>query len=391
MESLIKAKFSHRFIESGRVLSTLDMKKQRVLGRIENVAYIALYNPLEDKWALVRNSDASYPCFSLDNKGNPIVIYVDRVGNIRERVIKQEMFDKVLETSEGSLEFRDTIKATQNVLKDNYTLSFIKPSLGYDLSELPYSCQKGKGHFFKWLDDIAKMALLKNNVGKIVARCLVWDKENIAHNGENLQNDIADRLYYSEGIHRIALRNALKKQGIDCIWEKSGDRPFHYAEYILSLPEAVQDELNEAISYSRAPFMDTFNHYNSDRGVLYSFHWVDRLNHSDCEWDGSVDNVLLCTNGTVITEDEEIWDNYNGEYINPDDAVEPLNYDGYVHRDSCIYSEYHDGYLVEDDIICVRTPGGYDDYDYTYHGSGVELIEINDEVYFLDNVRRYRA
>ena len=56
MNSLLKDKFSRRFIESGRVLSTLDLQKQRVMGRIENVAYIALYEPIEGKWALVRNA-----------------------------------------------------------------------------------------------------------------------------------------------------------------------------------------------------------------------------------------------------------------------------------------------------------------------------------------------
>lgn len=392
MGSLIQAKFRSRFLESGRVLSVIGTQKQRVLGRIEDVAYISLYNPLEDKWALVRNTNASYPCYSLDDKGNSIAIYIDRVGNIRERVIKQSMFNEVLETSEGSLEFRDTLRAVQNVLKDKYNIEFIKPSLGYNLGDLPYSCQKGKGSYFKWIDDIAKMAILMNNRGKIVARCLVWDKENITHNGEPCLNNIADRLYYSEGIHRIALRNALKKQGIDSIWEKSGDRPFHYAEYILNLPGYVQEELNEAIRYNRAPFLDTFNHYNRNRGLLYSFHWVGRLDPSEFEWDGSVDDVLLSTDGIAINGDNKVWDDYNEEYIDPDDSVEPINYEGVTHRDSCIYSAYHAGYILDSrDAIAVRTPNGYWDYDYTYVGSGVELVEIGDETYFLDSLRIYEA
>lgn len=94
-------------------------------------------------------------------------------------------------------------------MKDKYSLSFVKPSLGYNL-DIPISCQKGKGSYFKWIDKIAKMALLTDNNGKIVARCLIWDKENIEHNGEPLNNDIADRLYYNEGIHKVALRNELK-------------------------------------------------------------------------------------------------------------------------------------------------------------------------------------
>lgn len=392
MNSLLKDKFSRRFIESGRVLSTLDLQKQRVMGRIENVAYIALYEPIEGKWALVRNAEAKYPCFTVDEKGNPIAIYVDMMGNIRERIIKQEMFNKVLETSEGSQEFRDNLRATQEILKDNYTLEYIKPSLGYNLDGLPSSCQKGKGHFFKWCDEIAKMAILKDNKGNIVARCLIWAKDNIEHNGKPCSRDIADRLYYHEGIHKIALKSELNKLDIEMIWEKTEDRPFHYSEYILRLPEEVQEELDRAIEYKRCPFLDTFNHYNEDKGLLYSFHWSGRLSFEAYEWDGGVTKVLLETDGTVCNEDGQIWDDYNEEYIDRDEAVEPINFSGVTHIDSCCYSDYHDGYILENgDIICVRTPNGYTDYDYTYVGSGVELIEINDEVYFLDNVCRYRA
>lgn len=392
MESLTKAKFKNRFIEAGRVLSLVETKKQRVWGRLESVAYVALYDSLQDRWALVRNNDAGYPCYSLDSRGNPIAIYLDRLGNIRERTLKQDMFMQVLETSEGSQEFRENLRALQNVLKHNYNLSLVKPSLGYNL-DIPTSCQKGKGSFFKWIDDIAKMAILTDNNGKIVARCLIWDKENIEHNGEPVKNDIADRLYYNEGIHKVALRNELKKLGIDCIWEKIGDRPFHYAEYILNLPEEVQEELDNAIRYSKAPFMDTFNHYSSERGVLYSFHWPNRLDCDSFEWDGRVDNVLLYTDGGVYTEDDnKVWDDYNGEPIDRNDAVEPMNYNGVTHRDNCVYSEYHDDYILDDgDVICVRTSGEYDGYDYTYVGSGVELVEINDETYFLDNLSTYRA
>ena len=114
---------------------------------------------------------------------------MDMVGNIRERSIKQEIFNEILETSEGSQEFRENLRAAQNIL----------PSLRYNLEDLPHSCQKGKGRFFEWLDDLAKMALLKNNKGEIVARCLIWNKDNIKHNGEPCLNDLADRLYYLEG------------------------------------------------------------------------------------------------------------------------------------------------------------------------------------------------
>ena len=124
---------------------------------------------------------------------------MDRMGNARERIIKQEMFNEILETSEGSQEFRENLRAAQNILKDKYILEYLKPSLGYNLEDLPHSCQKGKGRFFEWLDDLAKMALLKNNKGEIVARCLIWNKDNIKHNGEPCLNDLADRLYYLEG------------------------------------------------------------------------------------------------------------------------------------------------------------------------------------------------
>ena len=393
MDSLTLTKFKSRFIDNGRVLSTLDMQKQRVMGRVENIAYISLYNPLEDKWALVRNSEAKYPCFSLDKQGNPVVIYIDMLGNIRERLIKQEMFNKVLETSEGSQEFRDTLRDFQEILKGNYTLEYIKPSLGYNLEGLPPSCQKGKGHFFRWCDEIAKMAILKDNKGSIVARCLIWDKENIERNGEPCSRDIADRLYYHEGIHKTALKNELKKLNIDMIWENNPDDiPFKYQEYTLKLPEQVEQGLDSAIEDREAPFLDTFNHYNESEGLLYSFYWSGRLSHESFEWDGDTTIVLLDTSGGIYNEDGEVWDDYNGGYISQDDAVEPFNYSGVTHKDSCVYSDYHEDYLLDgDDLIYVRTPGRYHNYDYTFEGSGVELVEINDEIYFLESLNRYRA
>ncbi|WP_086288921.1 hypothetical protein [Campylobacter devanensis] len=392
METLNK--FKERFVESGRLFSELTSKKQRVSGKRGGYFYVALYDIIQDKWALVANHKAGYPCYSLDDKGTPIVIYLDKMGNIRQRVIKQEMFNEILETSEGSQEFRDNLRASQKILKSKYNLEFIKPSLGYNLDDLPYSCQKGKGRFFKWCDDIAEMALLKNNEGKIVARCLIWDKENIKHNGEPCLNNLADRLYGNESIHRIALKNELKKLGIESIWERDGedDRPFKYREFTLHLPEDIKEALDITIEDRKAPFLDTFNHYNENEGILYSFHWSDRLGYEYCEWDDDTTKVLLDTSGYTMTGDDEVWDDYNECYISRDNAVEPINYDGTTHMDYCIYSEYHNGYLLDDgDLIAVNTVDECYNYDYTYVGSGVELVEIDDKVYFLGSVRRYRA
>lgn len=386
-------KFKERFVESGRLFSELTSKKQRVSGKRGGYFYVALYDIIQDKWALVANHKAGYPCYGLNDKGQAIVIYLDKMGNIRQRIIKQEMFNEILETSEGSQEFRENLRAAQVVLKENYSVEYIKPSLGYDLEGLPYSCQKGKGHFFKWCDDIAKMLLLRNNKGEIMARCLIWNKENIRHNGEPIKNNIADRLYYNEGKHKIALKNELKKLNIESIWEQNGadDRPFKYKEFTLHLPDDIKELLDRAVADNYCPFLDTFNHYNQYDGILYSWHWADRLSHENYEWDG-ITQVLLGTGGYAIIEEDQVWDDYNECYISRENAVEPINYDGVAHLDNCIYSEHHGGYLLEDgDIIAVRIDNGYGDYDYTYMGSGVELVEIDGEVYFLDSLRTYRA
>lgn len=394
MESLIKAKFVNRFIENGRLLSLTENKKQRVTGKIENNAYVALYNPLEDRWALVINKEAGYPCYTLTEKGEPLAVYMDMVGNIRERIIKQETFNEVLNNSESSQDFRDNLRSSQQVLKHNYNLDYINPSLGYNLGDLPISCQKGKGHFFEWCNGIAKMALLKNNKGEIVARCLIWNKDNIKHNGQPCLSDMADRLYYNESIHRIALKNELKKLGIESIWERDGEdaRPFKYREFTLHLPPNIKEALDESIEDRKAPFLDTFNHYCENEGVLFSFHWPDRLGYEYCEWDGDTTAVLLDTSGYTMTDGDEVWDDYNDCYINRENAVEPINYDGTAHIDNCIFSEFHDGYLLDDgDLITVNTVNECYDYDYTYMGSGVKLVEIDDKVYFLDSLRTYRA
>lgn len=394
METLNK--FKERFVESGRLFSELTSKKQRVSGKRGGYFYVALYDIIQDKWALVANHKAGYPCYSLDDKGTPIVIYLDKMGNIRQRVIKQEMFNEILETSEGSQEFRGNLRAAQDILKEKYSIEWLKPSLGYNLENLPYSCQKRKGEFFKWCDNIAKMLILRNNKGEIVGRCLVWDKENIKHNGEPIPNDIADRLYYNEGKYKIALKNELKKLGVVSMWEQegNGDTPFGYREFTLHLPPNIKEALDESIEDRKAPFLDTFSHYNSDEGILCSFYWPNRLSPDACEWCDDIEKVLLDTKGYVwgVDDDDEVWDDYNECYISRDNAVEPINYDGTAHMDNCIYSEYHEGYLLDDgDLIAVNTVDECYDYDYTYMGSGVQLVEIGDSVYFLDSLRTYRA
>ena len=227
-----------------------------------------------------------------------------------------------------------------------------------------------------------------------MGRCLVWDKENIKHNGEPINNAIADRLYYNEGKYRIALKNELKKLGVVSMWEQegNGDIAFGYREFTLHLPPNIKEALDESIEDREAPFLDTFNHYNENEGVLYSFHWPSRLGYEHCEWDGDTTKVLLDTSGYTMTDGEEVFDDYNECYISRDNAVEPINYDGTAHIDNCVYSEYHGDYLLDDgDLIAVNTVGECYDYDYTYMGSGVQLVEIDDKVYFLDSLRTYRA
>ena len=54
--------FKERFIKSGRLFSELTSKKQRVTGKREGYFYVALYDIIQDKWAVVANPKAGYPC-----------------------------------------------------------------------------------------------------------------------------------------------------------------------------------------------------------------------------------------------------------------------------------------------------------------------------------------
>lgn len=222
-------------------------------------------------------------------------------------------------------------------------LEFIEVSRGYDLEDLPHSCQKGKGYRFEALDNMAQMALLKIG-SRIATRAIVWDSDTIFDEtkGKHLKERYADRLYYGDSNDRDEFIKALEAEGINLLWGITNSRlKPETGDYSISIEDT------SAISW-----LDTFS--LEKEGRLYSYDWVNG-GYSD----GAL-NELASNEGftrAFLSVDEEggrdledvsnkVYSEYLGEYIDRENAVYSNSQADWLDEDSAVYSNFQDDYII---------------------------------------------
>lgn len=232
-----------------------------------------------------------------------------------------------------------------------YKLNTIAISEGYNLRDLPSSCMKGQGYKFKPLDTMGKMYYLTSNkTANILARCIVWDKNVVTTNVDDIPIDcqVRDKVYQLEGKYGEIFKNMLYKEGIlsldelECIdtWDLYIENPF------------------KDIKESCYPWMDRFSLWDKKLNRLYYYNWNEYGHNSNdlrelaTEVNAEDYRVLLSTDGYTRDIDENdgtVWSEYENRDIDEDDAVWSDNLNSHISSDNAIWSQTEQDYYHEDD------------------------------------------
>lgn len=247
-------------------------------------------------------------------------------------------------------------------------LEWVEVSKGYDLEDLPHSCQKGKGYRFEALDNMAKLALLKIG-SRIAARAIVWDNDTILDEtkGKYLKERYADRLYYGDSNDRDEFIKALEAEGINLLWGITNSRlKPETGDYSISIEDT------SAISW-----LDTFS--LEKEGRLYSYDWVnggysdDTLNELASN-EGFTRAFLSVDKegGRELTDTEGcVYSDYMGEYIDRENAVYSNSQGDWLIEDDAVYSNLQDDYLLSDYAYYSSIEDDYIDENTYEHSSQV--------------------
>jgi hypothetical protein len=208
-----------------------------------------------------------------------------------------------------------------------YHLDWYKVSEGYNLDGLPDSCMKGKGDRFIPLDKIAEMAVLvKDSTNQMVARCIVWNKGVVERaNGERIDKDLYDRLYYVDGYAEKLMIQYLEAKDIESLYN-------HWNGVTFNL------RIKNPFTNGYYPWMDTFN-LLAENDYLYCYDWQDLgYNRSDIRniifesMEVKVLGALLTQDGSVVYGEYDNSDEDNGNYSNYEER--------YIPTSRQVYSDY---------------------------------------------------
>lgn len=389
-----------------KFVSTIEGKRQRLIWEFENSGVYGVLNYVSIEILAYGNKDHTYiedkesnkslKCFhytielpAKDGKNRVIGYYFDQYGNIKSKNIKFNLIEKALKDQGVDLR--------EYYFKSAY-IETITTSLGYDLEDLPHSCQKGKGEFFKCIDPFTKMYLLKYG-NKIKARCYVWDEGTITFTGKDLEysnnTKLADRIYAVDGYWKGEMVKKLKEKGIKLIWSEDQDCieiADNYKAYVDVRYE--KDLIDTHIIKDKTPWLDSFNNYDSTTYKLYLYDW--KTSGHDVEENeinfSLTTYVFLSQDGSQFTQDNFnlVYDDLTGELIEEEDAVYVSlgSWTGTTKSWNTVWSEYHSGYILERDAYEMIVG---DDVDYTYDGSGVSLVDINGQAYLVSGLDIYHA
>lgn len=260
-------------------------------------------------------------------------------------------------------------------------LEFIEVSKGYDLEDLPHSCQKGKGYRFEALDNMAQMALLKIG-SRIAARAIIWNNNVIYDEtkGKYLNSHYADRLYYGDSNDRDEFIKALEAEGINLLWGVTNSRlKPETGDYSISIGDT------SAISW-----LDTFS--LEKEGRLYSYDWVnggysdDTLNELVPKYGFTRAFLSVDEEGGEELEDytNKVYSEWAGYYLDEDDAVYSEALADYLPSEDVVYSNFQEDYILADDALYSSIEDDYIDEN-THGHSPLIATDIDSSEWVLTN------
>lgn len=319
------------------------------------------------------------PCYIVSNSGE--LFNIKQKEGFKPVISKIKDNLKVAFCEAANLESKliELLTNTKPVPK----LEFIEVSKGYDLEDLPHSCQKGKGYRFEALDNMAQMALLKIG-SRIAARAIIWDSNVIFDEtkGEYLNNRYADRLYYGDSSDRDEFIKALEAEGINLLWGITNSRlKPETGDYSISIEDT------SAISW-----LDTFS--LEKEGHLYSYDWVnggysdDTLNELVPDYGFTRAFLSVDEEGGRDLEDvsNKVYSEYLGEYIDRENAVYSNSQADWLDENDAVYSNFQDDYLVSDYAYYSSIENDYiDESTYEHSTQIASVVDMGSEWVLTNN------
>ena len=215
-------------------------------------------------------------------------------------------------------------------------------------------CQKYLDIYTENPNQVTMVIMKGVDPDKIIGRALIWK----LNNGEIY----LDRPYANndEDI------NLFKQWGRDKGYVVYGDG-YKHKEVTLDKSE-----------FSSYPYMDTFKYLNRDEKLLST-----NANQFD---DGNESWIKLESTGGGYEEAQTgIWSDYEGEYINQEDAVYCQDIQDYTYSDNTYYLEYKDEYVSN------RANVVYSEYssDYYLEEDAIHSDYLGDWIYAEDAIEVY--
>ena len=225
------------------------------------------------------------------------------------------------------------------------------------------SCMQNCGQWTFYRDAVkAKAASLRNEEGKIMARCVIFAEVKDEDTGEILR--LAERQYGQNEVYKQMLVDMLikgdyidgyKDIGASC-WDRNDYRSNSGASW-QDRAFSIACDLDAGDTLS---FQDSFSNYDLSCRRAYNY--------------GSGDYDLAVTDSTF--QEDGQWSEYYNEYIPNDDAVWSDYHNSYMWRDCVVWSERENDYLHGDIAIYVETR---DDYYLECDADLVRAADLDDE------------
>lgn len=282
-----------------------------------------------------------------------------KLGKIFNKLKLAEVSVSQIESFINDIKGQDISDCVFNIVKGEDIRKYYKGNKYYDnQATLTSSCMrhdKCQSYFdlYTLNTKVCSMLLLKQPTGdKILGRALLWET--------NDGNKVMDRIYGKD-----ATISMFKTWAKDNGYIRKA-RQSYENNYDWVLPDG--GEVNrkftvnlENVSFDRYPYVDSLYYFSKDDKTLST---IDEASNYF---------TLRETNGSG-SGDNRVWDEYDEDYIDEEDAVHIDDY-GYTHYDNTYEDEYSGDTILRDDGVEVLRPSG--DTDITHVDRTVH-DEIND-------------
>lgn len=232
----------------------------------------------------------------------------------------------------------------------------------YDNDNQPFeSCMRGHGEYFKNIEAIGKVkvAVVSNSSGHILARCLIWTMDNnVIYIDRQYSKDNKALMQLLKGVLSVYPDAAIRRNnGGTYIIQNNNFIPCHTFFKSVSYEFSFSTE-NQCIM----PYMDTFDNGNIQGYKVFMTYSIGDLSFSETDgtvqldganisdWDGNSKGVYSDYNGEYIDEDEAVYCDISNDYYYSDQIVWLEYRDEHCFENLAVYNNYNNQYYLRSDL-----------------------------------------